>query len=64
MILFFILSRFAIVARNNVAKKFGLSKENGELEKEMDSDNASEAWASEVTIVTPPRAKSEGEHIV
>lgn len=64
MVLSFILSRFAIVARNNVAKKFGLSKENGKFGKEMDSDNASEAWASEVTIVTPPRAKSEGEHVV
>jgi hypothetical protein len=64
MIALFVLSRYAIVARNALVMRAGVSRKAEIGEKGFKLDDASDTWSNEVGVEKPMRARAPGGSIV
>ena len=58
MIALFTVARYAMLARNLLAKKMELSREEEFGEKGVKLDDCSDTWSSEVDVMRPTRTRA------
>jgi hypothetical protein len=66
MVAFFVLARYAIVARNILAERMGGGKEEEPGEKGFQLDDGSDTWSAKIGVVkpTPMRVHKSFEVVV
>jgi hypothetical protein len=60
MVVIFVIVRYAIVARNTVAKRMGLVRNAGFQEILMKLDDGSDTWSASVEVEKPERVRRNG----